>query len=792
MAAIKRYFPGRLAYGVALASLMVTAPAPGCGPSFPFAVFSYSVHPDLPLEPFAQGSLGILRPEYARSYLVVAYRHLTGVGLDAAQQAAALALWKKRLGLTAPAGAEEGAIPLDEQAVAAWLAARQKVAARQEIKSIYPYKSISLENFYTNFRNCPEDAFRVAAQNLEARIQESGADSERVKRWLAAQDQVFGNCQQPGGVPSPLPDQEPASDRADRQYQIAAALFYRGDFDQAAEQFHQISQDSSSPWRAMAPYLATRCLVRQATLTPPPKDHPDARYYFHRDTLERAEAQLKALLAGPELGEYRPAAQRLARFIEFRLQPDALLANRAASLAAGQTQSLGEDLDDYTKLLDRFADDLYSDDLPKDKISPRRGELLGQGDMTDWVVHFQDNSPESLAAALQRWDQGHGLPWLVAALSKIPASHPRTPELLAAAAHVDAGSPAATSLDYQRARLLRESGQAQQAMAILDQRLAGELPLSARNQLLAERLLLARSLEEFLALVQRQPAGQGLFLDSRQIPDPDPDVGVQDPSDSTGTGAASRRQVLMDQDATTLMNLRFPLTLLQQASQAPGLDDWLRRRLVAATWVRAVLLNRDEIAMASATELAKLGGELQPGLTDYLQAKTPEARRFAAVLVLLKNPGLRPVLDPNLGRLEPFHKLDDYRDNWWCALAPVDTQDGGGWHPERALPAASPLLDVQLSFLSKEQATQAAKEYLALGKLGPAPNYLSKEALLWGKSNPKDPRVPEALHLAVKATRFGCVDQGTLSASRAAFQLLHKQFPASPWTRQTPYYYGDQ
>ena len=59
-----------------------------CGPFFPSAIFTYTWHPDFPLDRFARGELGVLQPTYARSYLAVAYRYLSGVGLDTeAQQA---------------------------------------------------------------------------------------------------------------------------------------------------------------------------------------------------------------------------------------------------------------------------------------------------------------------------------------------------------------------------------------------------------------------------------------------------------------------------------------------------------------------------------------------------------------------------------------------------------------------------------------------------------------------------------------------------------------------------------
>src|SRR5260370_34212541 len=74
--------------------------ASACGPYFEEAVFTRPDHPDYPLAHFAQGQLGIIQPTYARSYLVVAYRYLSGIPLGANEQQAAAALWDERLNHT--------------------------------------------------------------------------------------------------------------------------------------------------------------------------------------------------------------------------------------------------------------------------------------------------------------------------------------------------------------------------------------------------------------------------------------------------------------------------------------------------------------------------------------------------------------------------------------------------------------------------------------------------------------------------------------------------------------------
>jgi hypothetical protein len=56
--------------------------AQACAPNFLRAVFSYARHPDLPRTEFIDGRLGVLQPTFARSYLVIAYRYLNGIGMN--------------------------------------------------------------------------------------------------------------------------------------------------------------------------------------------------------------------------------------------------------------------------------------------------------------------------------------------------------------------------------------------------------------------------------------------------------------------------------------------------------------------------------------------------------------------------------------------------------------------------------------------------------------------------------------------------------------------------------------
>lgn len=87
---------------VCAAALLVARPvwrSDASGIQTMVTLFESHVHPDLPLDRFAAGWLGIIKPTWDRSYLYVAYRCLTGRGFDAPEQKAMLSLWNEWMGL---------------------------------------------------------------------------------------------------------------------------------------------------------------------------------------------------------------------------------------------------------------------------------------------------------------------------------------------------------------------------------------------------------------------------------------------------------------------------------------------------------------------------------------------------------------------------------------------------------------------------------------------------------------------------------------------------------------------
>ena len=64
--------------------------ADACAPVFAVAVFHFKRHPDLPRAQFINGNLGVIQPTWARSYLILSYRYLSGIGLDSARSGSSM------------------------------------------------------------------------------------------------------------------------------------------------------------------------------------------------------------------------------------------------------------------------------------------------------------------------------------------------------------------------------------------------------------------------------------------------------------------------------------------------------------------------------------------------------------------------------------------------------------------------------------------------------------------------------------------------------------------------------
>jgi hypothetical protein len=440
--------------GLAVLAFLLAIPAFPCGfDTTPQLIFD--VRPDAPIERYVSGRLGILRPEFARSHLVVAWRHLTGHPPSAEERRGFVELLRHRL-------RDEDVEPPPNAAVE-WENARAKA------RGVEPRYGLTVWRQGENYDapvNCADHAFQTAIATLHARIKTYGLKHPGVQNWITAQEVVFANCHDGVAQPAPPEPSLPPILRADREYQIAAADFYATRYDEARAKMLAIARDADSPWR-YARIVAARALIRKSGVA-----------------YDGAQRDLEAIVADPAFRDVHEAARDLIAFTRYRIDPTGRLAETAKALAEGEplARRARRDLADYTYLLDR---EISTDDA-----------------MTDWILTFQDG--KRLPHAIERWRATKSLHWLVAAMTHLQENDP---ELMRAAAEVPQSSPAYVSLAYHRARLLLAQKKRNGAREVLDTVMSMELPPSSLNAFREQRRPLAQSLDEYLRDLPGIPVG---------------------------------------------------------------------------------------------------------------------------------------------------------------------------------------------------------------------------------------------------------------------------------------------
>jgi hypothetical protein len=752
----------RYALLVVVTLFMLVTPSAiySCGPFLESAIFSFRDQPDGPAENFAAGTLGIVRPGFRTSYLVIAYRYLSGLTLTPAQQQAAIEVWNRNA---------EPAHPDENESAASWENARDQVPDLPPSPKISPFAPVSPDQPYFQYVNCPGEAFLTAVKTLEDRKVKFGLKNASLREWVTAQDQVFVNCSgDTHFVPAELVTGD-ALVRADRAYQIASANFYARSLDDAAREFDAIAKDPASAWAGISPYLAARALIRKATLL-----HKENEG-FDPVPMAAAQQRLQQIVKDPKAGKIHDAAEKLLNFVKFRTEPAKRVADlEQVMLRPDPGANFKQDLWDYVLLLSH-------------------GEQAR--DLSDWVKTFSllaenaatgDQRQEATKHALGMWKTTKAVPWLIATLKGTEPGSPELTSLVADARRVPTSSSGYLSAQYYALGSMSASGQQDAARKELDGLLAkigsetaadSLTPLGSYNLLNDLRLKLTTSLDDFLKHAAEHPVGA------------DEGEGTDEETQASG--------IKMDEKYFTpysakIFQKRLPLALLADSGQSAELSKLLRRDLVHSTWTRAILLDDLKTATELQSGLQELDPPLWKSMEAFRSASGDAAKKFAGIFIILQNPGLKPVAREGSPRSATLGEIDNYRDNWWCS----GLYGGANWGDRSADPNITSQEvnrdDALFPFpqwVNDAPKAAAQSEWNKLSATGFAPNYLTKQVLDRAKAEPLDPHVSQALYLAVRATHYGCSNTETSSFSRAAFEVLHKQYPESEWAAKAKYYY---
>jgi hypothetical protein len=800
-------FPSRIA-AVALLAVVFASPARACGHDLPYAVFAHPTHPDLPLEGYAAGRLGVIDPGWARSYLCMAYRWVEGPVLDAAEQHALVNTWLAR--------DDSGWYPdaSSESWVDAWRKERAKVPHVPLPVTRKPGEAVSPADLVTELHG-PEDAFRTATRVLEEKLRTQGAASPAVRAWVLAQDTVFAAC---SGNAVGLALHAPGRVSVERAYQEAAYQMYAGEDADAAARFAALVHAPDPRLRPMAEYLVARQALREATFDPD-FDSGIALTPEELAGLAHADSVIGAAMADTAVvrAGYLTALHRLRGYVRFRTQPVERMHELAAALMQPHSEAtLGQDLWDLAWLMDRALGEWPVGNAADSTLRLRLREQAAANDLTDWVFTLQgmrDGGPfaavywndgrkfdaakdprtiwwgkhrgDSYTHAVARWRGRRTGAWLVAALLAATPSSPGVDSLLLAASGAGHGWYEFTTIAARRAELLAERGDLAASRAVIDTALAQrELPVSAVNRLRAIRLRVATDAADLFRWVVRAPAAVVIGPDGVHPYDPGAEDWAPD-SISLKPLALKHRFECMDGDGELMLCTRVPLERWREAAAGDALPLRLRGQLALAGWLRAVLIGHEPEALAFAPVLARTRPDVADDLARWTAAATPEERAFAAAFLVARRPGAQPFLQSGIARLAPAERYDDYRDNWWCAthVRGEDEWSSAG----EPVTGESVRVDAAVlpgAYPTPADTAEAGAETAILARVPGGPDWFAPVILGWAKAHPDDPRVPEALHRVVRSVRLGCTG-GRVFYGRDAFRILYARYPGNTWTKKT-------
>jgi hypothetical protein len=620
------------------------------------------------------------------------------------------------------------------------------------------------------FENCLDDAFDTATATLRERLQRHGRDSVQLQRWIAAQEQVFSHCDGDAFMPPAEPDPawEPL-ERHDRAYQVAAAYFYAMDYDEAARRFAAIGEDTASPWSELARYLVGRSRLRQALVA----------------DIDRAQNLAAASDTFAQLAQDAGYVQRFPSvvgqqsYISIKQDTPAFLERVGNLLASDPAQLSASEFSDYLFLWNRRTHVVASD-----------------GGLGHWLQLANDPSPQATQGVLDAWRTYRTQPWLYLALYRAPypelsrdlvnADTAVFDELVAATEGLTARTPQDAALLLARAGLLQQRGRNAELDALAQRTLddaQSVLTQTQRNRLQFLRAQ-AGSWRDFVA--QAQLPVTALTFDTNEYINLAPEAFAR----------ATHRSPLLPREALALIDSYYTPAMMLSVVEEGGLSGYLVGRFAIAGWVKALMLGDDMSARAFARILRNYYPERRAALDRYLDGPEPA---FEAAALVLELPGYSPFLPTGIGRerwddngelgFVPDHVADGLNiHNWWCT-AVYDYQDAAEQQDYRAGRLERVDADLALPLFASLDAGAKAELAEIQPRLQQGVAAVFGPAIIdYARHNVDDARVARLLHRVVFASRYAC-SGGPGTVSRAAFQLLHANYPGSEWAKQTPYWY---
>lgn len=681
------------------------------------------------------GRLGVLLPTYERSALYLAYRALT---LD--QQTL------KKQEHDTPEYRFQSDIPNGGMDV--WTAQRASVSEQPLRRPLAEDRSFKGRG-YGSYLNCTIGAYNFAAETLLALKTNSKISKAAVQEWVAAQDMVFDLCGDPEAnttvkIPQDLPAATPVYLRQLRQYQIATAYFYDEKFDEALRRFDTIAADKSHPMSDWASHASLRTILRSGSLddslhkrlgeirvSNDTREQKGEAYNRAFSENQRKMAQIyaqiqarsKLILADKSRSKQHQAVQKLLTQAALYIAPEQVYTELSNQLGRfDKDVQINGQLDKWSSLGDRLFD--YRGKLEL------LASLRKQQEYFDWMRTIQactDNpgSPNyfGLCAqehehALAMWQKTKAKTWLIASLMTARELTPQVEATFAPALQASADSKEFLTVRYYIARLMRQAGRRDEAIAVIRPVLAVDatsidptiLPeaASANNLFRQEMLAMAKTEAEVLPYLLRDSAWR---------------IGA---------------------DADALLNRHLSSEDLLRLAKNPSTDSRMIEQLLMAAWWRSDMVGKTATAEAAARLLLPSQPAMAAGINAYLATNDAEQRHYyLARLAMVFH------ISPQVYRIREKLGAPNNRivaTNWWCSFSNED------FKPQASIQRVTPVsVDISYDIVSREA------ELNKLRQLGTAADWLARIVLQRAKSTPNDPALPGMADAVILSEKLDCI-----------------------------------
>lgn len=766
---------------------------------------------DVALGRYQAGHLGVVLPSYVRSNLFTAWRAvmLGAPGLRAAPNAAGgLALVEERRSGGWQDQQKGGDI------YKAWRAA-VRGALKREMEP-----APDADPLVNSYLNCPVASYQFATRTLGDLSARADATPARLAAWVATQREVFKACgddpldrknayqqTRKSVQPAPLAAAEPLFWRQVQEYQLGSAAFYSEDYARSTALFDKIGATEGHPMRAWGDYLALRSQGRAALYVPGTPDErwrareaqakespadQAARQARQQRALADVEARVGRIVANPALAARHGDSRAIGRILQARFTPVERYAEVSRLLDDPRNDPYLDDrLGDWLALADRLAE--------TPAATPARPAQPPASSLVDWVMTVQQCAPyypddnseyatkvaetcaPSRTHAHERWrhyakagNAAQARAWLFASAM---ISGKLAPEMEQALLQVAPSAPEYLTVRYALARHYRLAGQAEKARALGEAELTGALLSStasdsARNLFLQERFAVATSLTDAARYLLRS---RGYKVDS----DTGEPAAVQDPY----TVARGR----LAADGKRWLNAGLAagdLLTLAADRQLPAEE---RGRIALIALMRFDMTGQYQAAV-KATQLVEANApELAPVMKRYRELK-PNAERHHWLLLTALKYGFSPMR--NTWALPvPYvpRAVEETRADMWCKMPSSGEKEyqENGWSGQSVWVEQAPTMPQ----VAGADAARRKAELAQLGALKTATGYLGDHVLQRVAAKPKDADLPWLLHVVVRSTRGGCLDDDAKALSKKAYTTLHKRYGNSEWAKKTPYFY---